>query len=57
MIEYHSGKANVVVDALCQKLSGSLYHINVTQIKITLVSKTKYRVSMVSNTGNLRILY
>ena len=35
-IEYHPGKANVVADALSQKLIGNLHYIHVTRMPILL---------------------
>ena len=44
-IEYHPGKANVVVDALSQKLTGSLHYIRATRMPI-LIELRKLNVEL-----------
>ena len=39
MIEYYSGKANVVVDALSQKSTGNLHYIRAIMIPILIELK------------------
>ena len=47
MIEYHSGKANVVADALSRKSSGSLYYIQSVRMPLLIELRkldAKFRV-------------
>ena len=39
IIDYHVGKANVVADALCRKLSVTLAHIHTTYVPLLLDMK------------------
>ena len=45
VIDYHTGKANVVADALIQKFSMTLVHIRTVYVSLLLDMKTM-RISM-----------